>query len=310
MRNTIHAPVTPTASPSRIPADLPETKVVAEIGCNHRGEVETARRLVDAAAFCGARYAKFQKRTPRELLTPEQYDAPYENPNSYGRTYGEHRERLELPIEVHARLKAYCAERGIGYATSVWDVTSAREVARMGCDYVKVPSACNNDARLLACLRDEFRGDVHVSLGMTTPEEERRIVDVFAAAPARLVLYACTSGYPVGMADVCLLEIQRLVETYLREGRCQAVGYSGHHLGIAVDMAAPILGATWIERHFTLDRTWKGTDHAASLEPSGLQKLVRDLGALRDAWRRKDGALLPVERPQREKLKHRPRAGA
>jgi N-acetylneuraminate synthase len=288
---------------------LPDTirvpTVVAEIGCNHRGEVDTARRLIDAAAFCGASYAKFQKRTPRELLTKEQYDAPYVNPNSYGRTYGEHRERLELPIAVHADLQRYCRDRGIGYATSVWDVTSAREVATLRCSYVKVPSACNNHADLLKCLRDECDSDVHVSLGMTSPEEEQRLVEGFRSCPKRLVLYACTSGYPISMEDACLLEIRRLADAYLATGRCKAIGYSGHHLGIAIDLGAAVLGAQWLERHFTLDRTWKGTDHAASLEPSGLQKLVRDLQALATAWRPRPAPILPVEVATREKLKYR-----
>jgi len=293
-----------------VPDALTAPRVVAEIGCNHRGEMETARRLIDAAAACGAAYAKFQKRNPRELLTPEQYAAPYDNPHSYGATYGEHRERLEFPITAHAELKAYCAGRGIGYATSVWDVTSAREVAHLGCAYVKVPSACNNHVRLLEVLRDEGPGEVHVSLGMTTPEEQEKVLDVFRREPRRLVLYACTSGYPVSMQDTCLLEIRRLVTDVQRTGRCGAVGFSGHHLGIAIDLAAPILGASWIERHFTLDRAWKGTDHSASLEPGGLQRLVRDLRALADAWHGKPEAVLPVESPQRAKLKYRPRAGA
>jgi sialic acid synthase len=292
-----------------IPLRLSPPRVVAEIGCNHRGEVETARRLIDAAAACGADYAKFQKRTSRELLTPSQYAAPYDNPNSYGRTYGEHRERLEFPIEVHAELKSYCEAKGTRYATSVWDVTSAREVGRLGCDYVKVPSACNTHVRLLEVLRDESRSDVHVSLGMTTTAETDRVLEVFKREPRRLVLYACTSGYPVTMEDTCLLEISRLARTFQQAGRCGGVGFSGHHLGIAIDLAAPILGATWIERHFTLDRTWKGTDHAASLEPSGLGRLVRDLRALSAAWHEKPG-LLPVEEPQRAKLKYQPRAEA
>jgi sialic acid synthase len=117
------------------------------------------------------------------------------------------------------------------------------------------------------------------------------------------VIYSCTSGYPVAFEDVCLLEISRLKEKY--GNRVLDIGFSGHHLGIAIDMAAYTLGAIWIERHFTKDRTWKGTDHAASLEPTGLGKLVRDLNATYRSLNYKSSDLLAVEIPQREKLKYK-----
>ena len=120
-------------------------------------------------------------------------------------------------------------------------------------------------------------GDIHISVGMTTPAEQEQIVQLMEKCDAadRVVLYACTSGYPVPFEQVCLLEIQTLNERF--GSRVKEIGFSGHHLGIAVDIAAVVLGASWIERHFTLDRTWKGTDHAASLEPDGLRRLVRDV---------------------------------
>src|SRR5262245_48327656 len=114
-----------------IQTQLSKPLVIAEIGCNHRGEVQTAKDLITVAKVCGANIAKFQKRNPRELLTPEQYDAPYDNPNSYGRTYGEHREYLEFPLTVHQHLMKFCREQNIEYMTSVWDVTSAREIASL-----------------------------------------------------------------------------------------------------------------------------------------------------------------------------------
>jgi N-acetylneuraminate synthase len=133
---------------------------------------------------------------------------------------------------------------------------------------------------MLTILRDEYEGQVHISLGMTSKEEEKTIVEFFDAGNAlnRLVVYSCTSGYPVPFEDVCLLEIRRLKDNY--GDKIGAVGFSGHHLGIAIDNAAYTLGAKWVERHFTKDRTWKGTDHSASLEPTGMRKLVRDLKAL------------------------------
>ncbi|HMQ59839.1 MAG TPA: N-acetylneuraminate synthase family protein [Flavilitoribacter sp.] len=282
-------------------------KVIAEIGCNHMGQMDIAKELIRLARECGASVAKFQKRTPKELLTPEQYNAPHPVPyNSYGATYGEHREFLELSAVQHAELKAYCDEQGIGYSTSVWDVTSAREIAALNPDFLKVPSACNNHFEMLRVLRDEFKGEVHASTGMTTREEEDALVAFFeetGQAKDRLVLYACTSGYPVPFEDVCLLEINRLRERF--GDRVKDIGFSGHHLGIAIDIAAFTLGATWIERHFTKDRTWKGTDHAASLEPPGLGKMIRDLNATYKALQYKPDEILGIESVQRDKLKYR-----
>ena len=141
---------------------------------------------------------------------------------------------------------------------------------------------------------------------MTTQEEEKKIVALFEEtnqAKDRLVIYSCTSGYPVPFEDVCLLEIKRLRETFGE--RVKAIGFSGHHLGIAIDNAAYTLGATWTERHFTKDRTWKGTDHAASLEPAGLKKLCRDLQATYQALSYKKEEVLEIEKVQRKKLKYR-----
>ncbi len=282
-------------------------KVVAEIGCNHKGEMEIAKELIDIAKFCGADYAKFQKRNSRELLTEEQYNSPHPNQmHAYGKTYGEHREFLEFSVEQHAELKAYCQTKNIGYATSVWDVTSAREIIGLQPDYIKIPSACNNHFELLKVLRDEYKGGVHVSFGMTTHAEEAAIVEFFEqtnSAKDRLVIYSCTSGYPVAFKDVNLLEINRLYEIYGE--RVSEIAFSGHHLGIAIDNVAYTLGARWVERHFTKDRTWKGTDHAASLEPEGMRKLVRDLNASYSSLNFKQEEILDVEKVQREKLKFR-----
>jgi len=282
-------------------------RVISEIGCNHMGQFDIAKELIKLSKDCGADYAKFQKRTNAELLTQEQYSAPHPNPyNSYGDTYGAHREYLEFTWEQHAELKAYAESIGIGYATSVWDVTSARQIAALKPDFIKIPSACNNNFEMLALLRDTYAGDVHISTGMTTLDEVETVVRFFEAtnqAKNRLVLYSCTSGYPVPFSDVCLLEINRLYGLY--QNRVQQIGFSGHHLGMAVDMAAYTLGASWIERHFTKDRTWKGTDHAASLEVPGLQKLVRDLGAVYQSLTFKEQEILEIEQVQRQKLKNR-----
>lgn len=279
--------------------------IVAEIGCNHRGELATAEEMVRVAAdLCSVDVVKFQKRNPRESLTPEQYAAPHPVPrNAYGPTYGEHREVLELGIDEHSRVKALCEELGVIYSSSVWDMTSARQIAALDPVMIKVPSACNTHLAMLGYLCDEFGGEIHISLGMTTRQEEERIVE-FVHKRLRMqdvVLYHCISGYPVAFEDLSLLEIQRLCAEYGTQAK--GIGFSGHHLGIAADIAAMTLGAQWIERHFTLDRTWKGTDHAASLEPDGLRRLVRDTRNVSKALQHKATALLEIEVPQRQKLK-------
>lgn len=280
-------------------------KVISEIGCNHKGDISIAKELIKLSKDCGATVAKFQKRNNRELLTDEQYNAPHPNPfNSYGSSYGLHREALEFTIEQHNVLKKYSESIGIEYSTSVWDKTSAEQVIELDPILIKVPSACNNNFEMLRVLRDNYSGEVHISFGMTTKEEEEKVISFFEDtnnAKSRLVIYSCTSGYPVPFKDICLLEISRLYDKY--EKRVKEIGFSGHHLGIAVDIAAYTLGARWIERHFTKDRTWKGTDHAASLEVPGLSKLVRDLEHTFEALSYKNTDILEIEAVQREKLK-------
>ncbi len=281
--------------------------VIAEIGCNHKGDMEIAKELIKIAKiFCNADSVKFQKRNNKELLTEDQYNAPHPNPaNSYGDTYGAHREYLEFDVNQHAELKAYCEEIGIVYSTSVWDTTSAKEIASLNPEYIKIPSACNNNYDMLGWLCDNYKGEIHISTGMTTKGEADDLVNFFIEKGRNkdLVLYNCTSGYPVPFEDVCLLDINLLIEKY--GDKVKHIGFSGHHLGIAVDVAAYTLGANVIERHYTLDRTWKGTDHAASLEPEGLRKLCRDLKAVHKALAYKSQDILPIEQVQRDKLKNK-----
>ena len=281
--------------------------VIAEIGCNHKGEMDIAKELIKIAKiFCNADAVKFQKRHNKELLTEEQYNTPHPNPaNSYGSTYGEHREYLEFSASQHQELKEYCAEIGITYSTSVWDLTSAKEIASLQPEFIKIPSACNNNYEMLEWLCENYKGELHISTGMTTKDETDILVNFFTKHNRNkdLVLYNCTSGYPVPFEDVCLLDIKILQEKY--GNKVKHIGFSGHHLGIAVDIAAFTLGANIIERHYTIDRTWKGTDHAASLEPMGLRKLTRDLAAVYSALNYKAKDILDIEMVQREKLKNR-----
>lgn len=281
--------------------------LIAEAGCNHMGQMKIAKDLIETAAhFCHADAIKFQKRCPKELLTEEQYNAPHPNPvNSYGDTYGAHREALEFTVEQHAQLKKWCEEAGIIYSTSVWDMTSAKEIASLNPQFIKIPSACNTHYEMLQWLCDNYNGEIQLSFGMTSHAEEEKIVQLFEAnnRAKDLVVFNCTSGYPVPFKDVCLLEILRLREKY--EHRVKSIGFSGHHLGISIDIAAYTLGANIVERHYTLDRTWKGTDHAASLEPDGVRKLKRNLEQAFEALTYKQEEILPIEQVQRDKLKYR-----
>ncbi len=279
--------------------------VIAEIGCNHQGSLETAKKMVGIAAdFCNADVIKFQKRTPAEILTEEEYNSPHPVPsNSYGETYGLHREFLELNIQHHKELMEECNKYGKVYSCSVWDLSSAKVICSINPQIIKIPSACSNYFKLIDYICDNFGGEIHLSLGMTAGREIEEIVQYFQKKQRNkdLVLYHCISGYPIKFEDACLLEIKKLFDKY--KGIIKNIGFSGHHLGIAIDIAAYTLGARYVERHFTLDRTWKGTDHAASLEPDGLRKLVRNLNATFTSLQYKSGDLLDVEKEQKKKLK-------
>ena len=177
--------------------------VIAEIGCNHKGDMEIAHRMIKLLGCfktlnpeSAIDIVKFQKRTNKELLTPEEYNAPHPHPeNSYGATYGEHREFLEFNQDQHRQLKQWCEEEGLIYSTSTWDLTAAKEIVALNPELIKVPSASNLDFEMLGYLRDNYKGEVHLSFGMTTKEEEKKIVDFFKEKDRAkdLVIYACTS---------------------------------------------------------------------------------------------------------------------
>jgi N-acetylneuraminate synthase len=290
-------------------------QIIAEIGCNHKGDMDLAKKLIKVAAkTCNADVAKFQKRHNRELLSPEEFNKLHPNPdNSYGDTYGAHREFLEFDTDQHKELIAHCAENGIAYSTSVWDMTSAKEMAALNPPLLKIPSATNQHYEMQGYLCENYGGEIHVSTGMSTGNEIEALVKFYVerGRAKDLVVYSCTSGYPVDFEDVCLFEIRNLMEKF--GGTVKGIGFSGHHLGIAADVAALAVGRamehdgkgrfTHIERHFTLDRTWKGTDHAASLEPDGMRRLCRDLKNVDLALAYKGQEVLPVEQVQRDKLK-------
>jgi len=279
--------------------------LVAEIGCNHKGDINLAKQLIVSAANCGAQYAKFQIRDNKYLLGDD-YRKPHPVPeNSYGKTYGAHREYLEFSINQHKQLMKFCKKNKIKYATSVWDLKSAEKVCKqkISSDYIKIPSACNLDFELLNHLCKYYKGKIHISLGMTTDKEVKKILSFLIKKKRNkdTVFYICTSDYPSDFTNLNLLEISK--KKSLLKNKISSIAFSGHHLGIAPDIAAYVLGASYIERHFTIDRTWKGTDHAASLEPPGLSKLSRDLQTIYTTLTYKKKQILDCEKIQRKKLK-------
>lgn len=261
-------------------------KVVAEIGCCHLGSMERARRLVHLAATCGVDYVKFQKRNPQECVPNNIKDKPHPNADfSYGSTYLEHREALELNADQHAELKLLCDEMHVKYCCSVWDYTSANEIIGVNPYFIKIPSACNHNFDFIQYVLEQYGGDVHISTGMAEKEKINDIIQFLVKWSHRIVIYHCTSIYPCSFEKLHLLEIEELCAVKKLGMR---VGFSNHGYGIASDIAAYVLGAEYIERHFIDDRTIKHTDAAASLEAEGMRRLCRDLRNIRLALTYKD----------------------
>lgn len=276
-------------------------KVVAEMGAVHIGSVDRAKDLIRLAVLAGADYIKFQKRDPPSCVPKDLLDKPHPNQRfSYGETYLDHRIALELSIEDHAVLKSFCESSGIGYASSVWDPISAREIIGLNPDFIKIPSPCNQNQELLKILSQEYEGDIHISTGMTLQGEKQELVMSLSelGIQDRTIIYHCTSEYPCPFEHLYLLEIPELKKLPLK-----SVGFSNHGYGIAADIVAYTLGVSWIERHFIDDRTFRHTDASASLEPDGLRRLCRDLKAVRKALTHKGSDITEEELAQRRKLR-------
>jgi len=280
-------------------------KIIAEIGGNHKGNLEIAKEMSKIAIIeCGVDIVKFQKRTPKELLTEAEYNMPHPNPpNSYGETYGLHREFLEFNILQHKELKDYIEQLGGIYSCSVWDLTSAREIISLNPTMIKIPSACNYNFTLLDFIARHFENEIHLSTGMTYAKEEVEIVNFFEKHNRLkdIVLYSCVSDYPVKPEDLSLRDITLKYKNYKK--RVKAIGFSGHHTDIMADISALTLGAEYIERHFTLDKNWKGTDHSASLEPEEMKQLKDNLINIEKSLHYKQKDILDCELKQRQKLK-------
>jgi len=242
--------------------------IIAEIGINHNGEVEVAKKLIDVAKDAGCDAVKFQKRTPEICVPPEQAGVMRETP--WGTmTYLEYKERTEFGEIQYKEIDSYCRSRGIVWFASPWDVPSARFLANFETPVMKIASACLTDDELLSEVK-AIAKPVIMSTGMSTIDEIDHAVTRLDRT--NLILGQATSTYPCSPDELNLRAIHTLRERY-----GVPVGYSGHETGLQTTVAAVALGACFIERHITLDRAMWGTDHAASVEPQGLQRLVRDI---------------------------------
>jgi sialic acid synthase len=262
----------------RIISDDSEAYVIAEIGHNHQGSLKTAKELFQAAAECGVDAGKLQKRDNRSLYTREMYDKPYDNENSFGATYGEHREALEFGKPEYEELQAESDRLGMAFFSTAFDIKSADFLAELGAQAFKIASG---DLRNTPLLKHVARlgKPMIVSTGGGTLDDIRRACDAIAPINSALCLLQCTATYPTQPEDMNL----RVIETLRQSFPDVVVGLSDHYNGIALAVVAYMLGGRVIEKHFTLNHTWKGTDHALSLEPIGMHKMIRDLQRARVA---------------------------
>lgn len=272
--------------------------IIAEIGQNHQGELGNAMELISKAKECGVDAVKSQKRHTRTLLTDEQYDRPYETPNAFGPTYGLHRDALELSVEQHLELKNHAESLGIDYFVSPWDPVSASDMIEIGMKIFKIASASITDEETVKKVVASG-SSIIMSTGMSTEEEIEICARWIRETASQKVMLHCTSTYPSDFCDINLSFLYKIAEKYPDF----TVGFSGHHRGIAIDIAAAAMGARVIERHFTLDRSQRGSDHSASLEPSGLAKMIRDIRAFEEALGDGIKRIYEGEIPMREKLR-------
>ena len=263
---------------SAVITDASPAYVVAEIGANHQGDVDTAKKMIQAAARAGASAVKFQKRDNQALFTPEAYNAPYESENAFGATYGEHREALEFGKDEYVELMKEAKAEGVEFFATPWDFPSVDFLEDLNFPAYKVASCDLTNTPLLRYIAQTGRPTI-ISTGGGTLEAVDRAAEIVSGEGTALAIMQCTSGYPPEFGELNL----KVIETFRDRYPEATVGYSGHDSGIAMGLVAYVLGARIIEKHFTLNRAMKGTDHSFSLEPDGLRKMVRDIGRAKDA---------------------------
>ena len=267
--------------------------IVAEIGINHNGDLEIARRLIAAAAASGFNAVKFQKRTVEVVYTPEELARPRENP--FGPTNGDLKRGLEFGFDDYQRIDEYCREGNIAWFASGWDEASVDFLEQFNPSCYKIASACLTDDNLLRHHR-QYERPIILSTGMSTLEQIDHAVEVLGTD--NLIIMHCTSNYPSKPEELNLRVIPMLRDRY-----GVPVGYSGHEVGLATTVAAVAMGACCVERHITLDRAMWGSDQSASVEPQGFARLVRDIRVVETAMG--DGAkrIYESELPILEKLR-------
>lgn len=270
--------------------------IIAEAGVNHNGRLDLAKRLIDVAAEAKADAVKFQKRTIEDILTTEALLQPYVSLDGVSTTYGKHRERLELSDADYRELVAYARQLGLIFFASAWDARSADFLEELDVPVFKIASADLTHLPLLEHIAKKKK-PIILSTGMSEMEEVAEAVSTIKRFHDQLILLQCTSTYPCEHSEVNL----RVMRT-LRERFDVLVGYSGHERSLAPSEAAAALGAAVIERHFTIDRTMVGPDHAASLEPLGLQRLVKYIRGIETAMGSPEKRLLDSEKAVRERL--------
>jgi len=246
--------------------------VIAEVGHNHQGNLETALKLIRLAAYSGANAVKFQKRNNYKLFTKNAFDAAYTSENSFGATYGEHREALEFGKEEYLACIDEARRCGIDFFATAFDFDSADFLAELDMPAFKIASGDLKSIPLIEYVAKKGKPIILSTGGGEMPDIERA-VNAVLKHNSNLALLQCTAGYPPEYSELNL----NVIKTYKEKFPGITIGYSGHDSGIAMSLVAYILGARVIEKHFTLNRAMKGTDHAFSLEPQGMQKLVRDL---------------------------------
>ena len=271
-------------------SDNSDCFVIAEIGNNHQGDLQKAKEMFKAAKDCGVDAVKLQKRDNKSLLTRAAYNKSYDNENSFGATYGEHREALEFGKTEYVELQKYAKELGLTFFSTAFDFNSADFLAELDMPLYKVASGDLKNTPLLKHIA-KIGKPMIISTGGGTMEDVQRAYDAIMPINSQLSILQCTASYPAEPEDLNL----RVITTYREKFPDVIVGLSDHENGIAMALAAYVLGSRMVEQHFTLNHTWKGTDHAFSLEPIGMRKLVRDLRRVKVAMGDGEKKIYPSE---------------
>lgn len=270
--------------------------IIAEIGINHNGSLDIAKKLIDIAAVSGCDAVKFQKRTLEIVYSPEELAVPRESP--WGTTNADQKRGLEFSLDQYDEIDAYCRARGIDWFASCWDIPSQQAMRKYEFPHNKIASAMVTNLAFLEEVASERR-HTFVSTGMTTYDQIDTATEVFRRYDCPFTLMHCVSTYPTDDADCNIAGVRTLNKRYGVD-----VGYSGHERGLLPSLLAATMGATTIERHITLDRTMYGSDQAASLEPDGLRRLVRDIRNIPVMTGDGEKIFLDAERPIAEKLRY------